>query len=93
MNLPYSFTILLSGFVMVFCAVMIIGAMWLEKIRRLAVETHLIVNSQRSGMQTAIYLLSLRIAKENPKDQLAQQAMERAKMELEMLDKPRRVTI
>ncbi len=93
MNLSYSFTFLLLGFVVVFGVAMIIGAFWLEKIRRLAVETHLIVNSQRSGMQTAIYLLSLRIATENPTDELAQQALSRAKMELEMLDKPRRLAI
>ena len=93
MNLSNSFTVMLFSFVVVFAAAMILGAVWLDKIRRLAVETHLIVNSQRSGMQTAIYLLSLRIATENPSDQLAQQALQRAKMELEMLDKPRRPKI
>ncbi len=93
MNLPTSFTILLLGFVLVFGAFLLFGAMWLEKIRQLAIATHLIVNSQRSAMQTAIWLLSQRIADENPKDKMAQDAAHRAKQELEMLDKPRRVMI
>ncbi len=72
---------------------MILMAVWQDKIRRLAIETHLIVNSQRSAMQTAIYLLSKRIAEEHPTDEMAQKALERAQFELEMLDKPRRATI
>lgn len=93
MNLSNSFTILLFSFVIVFSAAMIVGAFWLDKIRKLAVATHLIVNSQRSAMQTSIYLLSQRVASENPNDQMAQKALERAKLELDMLDKPRRVSI
>ncbi len=91
MNL--SLSILLFGFEIVFGAFLILGAIWLEKIKRLAVATHQIVNSQRSAMQTAIWLLSKRIADENPKDRMAQEAATRAKQELEMLDKPRRVAI
>ncbi len=84
---------LLLGFVLVFGGFMLFGAFWLERIRQLAISTHLIVNSQRSAMQTAIWLLSQRIADENPKDRMAQEAASRAKQELEMLDKPRRVMI
>ncbi len=93
MNLPTSFTLMLLGFVVVFGAFLIFGAFWLERIRQLAIATHLIVNSQRSAMQTAIWLLSQRIADENPKDKMAQEAASRAKQELEMLDKPRRIAI
>ncbi len=88
-----SFSILFFGFVVVFGVFLVIGAIWLEKIMRVAIATHQIVNSQRSAMQTAIWLLSQRIADENPKDKMAQDAAERAKQELEMLDKPRRVMI
>ncbi len=88
-----SFTILFFGFVVVFGVFLVIGAIWLEKIMRVAIATHQIVNSQRSAMQTAIWLLSQRIATENPNDRMAQDAAERAKQELEMLDKPRRVAI
>lgn len=88
-----SLSIFLLGFVVVFGAFLLIAAFWLEKIRRIAVATHLIVNSQRSAMQTSIYLLTARIAQDNPKDEMAQEALTRAKMELDMLDKPRRVSI
>ncbi len=84
---------MLVGFVITLGAFMILMAVWQDKIRRLAIETHIIVNSQRSAMQTAIYLLSKRIAEEHPDDDMAQKALERARFELEMLDKPRRSTI
>ncbi len=100
MTLPISFTIMLSGFVIVFGSAMVLGAFWLEKIRKLALRglelattTHQIVNSQRSAMQSTIYLLAKRVADENPKDEMAQKAMDRAKMELDLMDRPRRAAI
>ncbi len=72
---------------------LIVNAVTQNRIKEVSESTHQIVNSQRSAMQTAIALLSRRIADENPKDQRAQVAAERAEKELEMLDKPRRVAI
>ncbi len=91
MNL--SLTIILSSFVLVFGVFMVLGAIWLTKIMRIVVITHQIVNSQRSAMQTSIWLLSKRVADDNPKDHMAQEAAIRARQEVEMLDKPRRVAI
>ncbi len=91
MNL--SLSILLFGFEIVFGVFLVFAAIWLNKIKQIVVTTHQIVNSQRSAMQNRIWLLSARIAKENPNDQMAQDAAARDKQELEILDKPRRVSI
>ncbi len=72
---------------------LIINAVSQNRIKMISESTHAIVNSQRSAMQTAIALLSRRIADENPGDQRAQEAARRAELELEMLDKPRRIAI
>ncbi len=61
-----------------------------QRMCQLAESTHQIVNSQRSAMQRAAYLLLKRIAEENPDDAEAQEALRVAKAELETLDKPRR---
>lgn len=72
---------------------LIVNALAQSKIRQISESTHQIVNSQRSAMQTAIWLLSKRIAEENPEDKMAQDAADRASRDLEMLDKPRRAAI
>ena len=53
---------------------MVLGAFWLEKIRKLAVSTHIIVNNERSVMLRTIALQAARIAKDNPQDVPAQRA-------------------
>ncbi len=69
-----SLTILFSGFVGVFTMFMVIGALWLEKIRKLAVSTHIIVNNERSVMLRTIADQAARIAVDNPKDVAAQKS-------------------
>ncbi len=72
---------------------LVLNAVLQIKVKNIAEVTHMIVNSQRSGMQTAISLLTQRIADENPNDIKAQEAARRAVEELEMMDKPRRFPI
>ncbi len=67
-----SLTILFSSFVGVFAVLMVIGALWLEKIRQLAISTHAIVNNERSVMLRTIANMAARIARDNPEDVAAQ---------------------
>ncbi len=89
----YSILILLFSFEVVFGVFLVFAAIWLNNIKKVVTVTHQIVNSQRSAMQNTIYLLCLRVANDHPEDDLAQNALDRAKMELDLVDKPRRVSL
>ncbi len=56
------------------------------RVKRIAEDTHTIVNSQRTAMLRLIAHLTGRIAEENPKDKKAQEAARMAQKDSESAD-------
>ena len=88
-----SLTVVYTTLFVVSIFFLVINAVMQIRIKSISESTHQIVNSQRSAMQRAIWILSKRIALEHPEDADAQEAEMAARQELELLDKPRRVQI
>ncbi len=69
-----SLTIIFFSFVSVFTVFIVISAVLQDKIRRIAISTHIIVNNERSVMLRTIAAQAERIAKDNPQDVSAQRS-------------------
>lgn len=72
---------------------LIVNAVMQIKVKRIAEETHTIVNSQRTMLLRLVAALTRRIAYENPDDLKAQDAAFAAEKEADAADSPRRVPL
>ncbi len=82
-----SLTIIFFSFVSVFTVFIVISAILQDKIRRIAVSTHIIVNNERSVMLRTIANLAELVAKSQPKDVAARKYAEDAKIEADKASK------
>ncbi len=82
-----SLTIIFFSFVSVFTVFIVISAVLQDKIRRIAVSTHIIVNNERSVMLRTIANLAELVAKYQPEDVSAQKYAESAKLEADKASK------
>ncbi len=67
-----SLTIIFFSFVSVFTVFIVISAVLQDKIRRIAISTHIIVNNERSVMLRTIANLAESVAKYQPENAAAQ---------------------
>jgi hypothetical protein len=82
-----SLTIIFFNFVSVFTVFIVISAVLQDKIRRIAISTHIIVNNERSVMLRTIANLAELVAKSVPEDVSAQKYAENAKLEADKASK------
>ncbi len=87
-SLGIIYIVLMSGSIFF----LIMNAVLQIRVKRIAEETHTIVNSQRTMLLRLIAALSQRIADENPTDREAQNAARFAKEDAGMSEHPRRVS-